>query len=515
MSSTASSSSSPQLPSANQNVIDTIQKTFFENMGTEKYSSCISLFQNPYYHPWTFRDEHNFTPLHHAIFHNDNLFAEIIISTTKSHTSKQEFIHFINEQSDKGFTALHYASFKGNIHIIQLLLTNNADILIKSYTGLNVMHLAAQGNMPISLYYFSKVHCIDYQCRDYSANTPLHWACYYNNFKTVKFLILAIGDKLNINITNKEKNSPLHLAVVANSSSIIKRLLLKGADPYIENNKHQNAIDIAKEKKYNSIVSLLTNKINRFKQVRFHFYTICLFYFMHVVIPLLIVLFNLSMNNMITYIFIIWSVFINIINIWNRLIDPGFITSSTSNSDNKMTQQQMINEIDFNKFCPACDVECNDDCRHCYICNKCVDGFDHHCVWMGKCVGNRNKQLFYITMMFIMMNCFVIASVVVYSELLLKDNTTIIHNINTNIYRNNIIKHIISFISIIFAVFGIIVVTPLVIFGKEIICNYALSRRNKSNNNSNSSNKTMKAKIKLMEHVLENKTEIEFTEHLV
>jgi hypothetical protein len=136
-------------------------------------------------------------------------------------------------------------------------------------------------------------------------------------------------------------------------------------------------------------------------------------------------------------------------------------------------------------------------------------------VWIGKCVGNKNKQLFYITMMFIMMNCFVIASVVVYSELLLKDNTTIIHNINTNTYRNNIIKHIVSFISIIFAVFGIIVVTPLVIFGKEIICNYALSRRNKSNNNNNSSNKTMKAKIKSMEHVLENKTEIEFTEQLV
>ena len=33
---------------------------------------------------------------------------------------------------------------------------------------------------------------------------------------------------------------------------------------------------------------------------------------------------------------------------------------------------------------------------HCDKCGICIEGQDHHCVWIGKCVGNKNALSFYI-----------------------------------------------------------------------------------------------------------------------
>mmetsp|Transcript_6624 Transcript_6624/g.19051 ORF Transcript_6624/g.19051 Transcript_6624/m.19051 type:complete len:291 (+) Transcript_6624:92-964(+) len=46
------------------------------------------------------------------------------------------------------------------------------------------------------------------------------------------------------------------------------------------------------------------------------------------------------------------------------------------------------------RFCDRCKVWQPPDGVHCPQCNVCVAGYDHHCVWMGTCIGKRNYRQF-------------------------------------------------------------------------------------------------------------------------
>jgi len=71
---------------------------------------------------------------------------ELIENVKKTITEKQ-IKQWINYRTDDdGFTALHFASFRGNVTLINLLLSHGADMNVKNNFGINVMHVAAQGD---------------------------------------------------------------------------------------------------------------------------------------------------------------------------------------------------------------------------------------------------------------------------------------------------------------------------------------------------------------------------------
>ena len=410
-----------------------LKDELFDSIENKNEDKIIEFINDPELKPWQMKDENNNTILHKACYDDYIDISIIIIRELKKRLGSPSLItNFINEKNDEGLTALHFTAFKGNIPLSKILLKNGASTEILTNLGKNVIHLSAEGNQPSSMIYFLFKQKFDIYTGDENGSTPLHWACYSGAEESVNYLI---GLNADIDAQDKEKLTPLHLATLYNREKIVIKLLQNGADKNLKNSRGEKPIDIAIKKNFISIVNILKDKDYNplcsldpplmyispndiYKKFILIMIITPEIIIIVMILPYLEKIINIIFNNVLFLIELI--LFIILI-----LKDPGY-----KKNDNYINEQlSSINEInndfpllnliekniDIKHHCPKCFIPESYNCIHCTICDKCIEGFSHHCFWLNKCIGKGNKLFYFLFIFFSLFFSYHIIFICLYS----------------------------------------------------------------------------------------------------
>lgn len=149
-----------------------------------------------------------------------NLVSNNNLNRLKSSINHNTNLNIIN---DEGQSLLILATLKDNLEIVELLIDSGVNVNLQDNSGNNALMVAIDNKI---------------------------------DFDIIKLLIISGTD---INLRNNIGDTALIIAVKKDSSlTLIEFLINAGADINIINNNGDNALKIASEKKYNSIIKLLT-----------------------------------------------------------------------------------------------------------------------------------------------------------------------------------------------------------------------------------------------------------------
>lgn len=209
------------------------------------------------------QDSDGMTPLHVACKIGSEILVRFIVQTgyryEESHPG--ENILYVNAVDKKGWTPLHWASYKQHLKICEFLLKETHCIVNCFDDGrMNTpLHILARINITPEpdrlLEVLSLLHMngIDINARNKENETPLYISSLHGS-TIISSWILNLRPKLNV--YTLKSGGPIHGAIESQNHQIVANLLLCGALPSKENDT-TSPMSLAQQKGFTDIAKLL------------------------------------------------------------------------------------------------------------------------------------------------------------------------------------------------------------------------------------------------------------------
>jgi ankyrin repeat protein len=188
--------------------------------------------------------------LHNPIKYNYHETIDLILKESKNIIG----IPITDNQDKNGNTPSHYSIIFNNLPALKKLISNNANLYLKSEEGIDSILLAVQNNRINFIKYFLTLN-INLETKNLAGETPLYYSIMYQ-FNDISYILL--NAYLNLNVQENIRGlAPIHQAIKKGSFIIVKKLIDLGCDINIQDFLGRTPIHYSIEENRINIFNLL------------------------------------------------------------------------------------------------------------------------------------------------------------------------------------------------------------------------------------------------------------------